>query len=97
MSGMQCLACDVSCNGCTGSGNDKCKACSTSGATKYYLHAASGLCLEQKCGNSENFFTPVVGKKFCDVGLSPTGTDALGCITCEIQDGYYCKAKDYGA
>lgn len=46
MVGINCLACDVSCNGCTGPGNDKCKACSTSGATKYYLHAGTGKCLE---------------------------------------------------
>jgi hypothetical protein len=45
MVGVSCLACDVSCNGCTGPGNDKCKACSTSGATKYYKHDASGKCL----------------------------------------------------
>jgi hypothetical protein len=40
------------------------------------LHS-SGKCLEKdKCGNGENFFTPVAGKLFCDVGSSPVGVDA---------------------
>ena len=92
-----CLACDVACDGCTALGNDKCKACSTSGATKYYLHVPSGKCLEiNKCGNSENFFSPVAGKQFCDVGSSPTGLNALACINCEVQTGFHCSLKDIG-
>ena len=91
-----CEACDVSCTGCTGAGNGNCKVCSTSGLTPYIKHVPSGKCLIQSCGNSENFFTPVSGKLFCDVGPSPAGVDVDACKTCEIVKGYFCTAKDLG-
>jgi hypothetical protein len=74
-----CTACNVACDGCTGLGNDKCITCSTSGVIKYKKHDSTGKCLEIKCGNKENFFIPVAGKLFCDVGSTATGLNADGC------------------
>ena len=44
----------------------------------------SGKCLLKKCGNKENFFTPVAGTLFCDVGESPTLVNEKACRLCEI-------------
>ena len=79
-----CTPCNVACNGCTAAGNDNCKLCNELGATKYKTDPVSNRCLATICGNKENFFVVPTGTESCDVGLTPTGDDILGCVSCVV-------------